>query len=120
MNSKCGLSEVMPIWSNPGYIAGSRLWDNVCEIINQANPSECQLWIDMSCGTRPYEALLPADSYIGVDVPGTGRPLEMKTPIYSLMAGCYRFPTRHWMGFFQHRYWNMYRTQMVICKKSIG
>jgi len=38
------------------------------------------VWLDIGCGTRPYEGLFASVIYIGVDVPESGRPLQMKQP----------------------------------------
>lgn len=37
-------------------------------------------WIDMGCGTRPYEYLFENVKYLGVDVEESGRPGHMKKP----------------------------------------
>jgi SAM-dependent methyltransferase len=37
-------------------------------------------WLDVGCGTRPYESSFPNDTYFGVDVEESGRDAYMKIP----------------------------------------
>ena len=68
-----------PMWSNPAYIAESRLHANLRDALGDlCRP--CERWIDVGCGTRPYEHLFRGAHYIGVDVPRSGRAPELKKP----------------------------------------
>lgn len=37
-------------------------------------------WLDVGCGTRPYENLFPHGTYLGVDVIQSGREMSLKFP----------------------------------------
>lgn len=71
---------VAPIWSNPSFIAESRLRLRLGACLRELSIDGREKWLDIGCGTRPYAALFPAGVYVGVDVPESGRPNTMKLP----------------------------------------
>jgi len=71
---------VAPIWSNPSYIAQSRLRGLVRQCLGEVDFGMRKNWLDIGCGTRPYEAMFSAGTYLGTDVPASGRPDALKLP----------------------------------------
>jgi SAM-dependent methyltransferase len=71
---------ISPVWSNPSFIAERRLARSLSGIFSLLDIEGTQRWIDIGCGTRPYEGFFPAGAYIGIDVPASGRPDTLKKP----------------------------------------
>ena len=70
------------IWLNPAWITESRLYSYLRREISQCAPQAGEKWLDVGCGSRPYESMFPQGSYVGVDVASSGRPADMKMPDY--------------------------------------
>jgi len=47
-------------------------------------------WLDIGCGSRPYEALFNVEQFIGLDVIESGRPTDLKLP--DVLFDGIRFP----------------------------
>ena len=71
---------ILPVWANPSFIAESSLARGIGGIFARFGIDITQRWVDVGCGTRPYEAFFPGGVYIGIDVPASGRPDELKHP----------------------------------------
>lgn len=70
----------MTIFSNPIWITETRLAKYISEAICSAAVQPAEKWLDIGCGSRPYEKWFPSGSYIGVDIENSGRPVSMKAP----------------------------------------
>lgn len=75
-------STLTTILFNPAWIAEARLCKYISEAINTLRIEPGVRWLDVGCGSRPYESLFPLGTYIGVDVAVSGRPAGMKMPDY--------------------------------------
>lgn len=71
---------VLPVWANPSFIAEGSLARGISDIVAGLDIDTSHRWADVGCGTRPYEALFPLGTYVGIDVPVSGRPGELKLP----------------------------------------
>jgi len=65
---------------NPAWITETRLYKYISEAISTLKIEPGDKWLDVGCGSRPYESLFPCGTYIGVDVAVSGRPAGMKVP----------------------------------------
>lgn len=70
------------IFFNPIWITESRLRKYLTESVAALGIQSGEQWVDVGCGSRPYEHLFPKGSYIGVDVEDSGRDVSMKMPDY--------------------------------------
>ncbi len=73
-------STITPVWSNPSFIAERGLVHSLSGIFSVLDVEGTQRWVDIGCGTRPYEGFFPAGAYTGIDVPASGRPDALKKP----------------------------------------
>ena len=71
---------LMSIFFNPIWITETRLAKYISEAICSASIRPAEKWLDIGCGSRPYEKWFPPSSYIGVDIEDSGRPVSMKAP----------------------------------------
>ncbi len=69
-----------PVWVNPSFIAERGLAAGISRLLLLARLERGQRWVDIGCGTRPYEPLFPAGTYTGLDVLSSGRPDTLKRP----------------------------------------
>lgn len=69
------------IW-NPIYIHSHKTSRSIKKLIFNSKIENYHKWIDVGCGTRPYESYFPNGSYIGVDVEVSGAKNSMKNPDY--------------------------------------
>lgn len=65
---------------NPIWITETRLFKYINEAVGSVKIQPGEKWLDIGCGFRPYEKLLPSGTYIGVDIEESGRPIDMKVP----------------------------------------
>ncbi|MDQ6991484.1 MAG: class I SAM-dependent methyltransferase, partial [Mariprofundaceae bacterium] len=65
---------------NPVWITEHYLYLALRRGVFNLGCSDSEIWLDIGCGTRPYEHLFSNVTYIGVDVSESGRPLGMKHP----------------------------------------
>jgi len=63
---------------DPAFIAGRGLSRAVARCVAHAAPSASDTWIDVGCGSKPYECLFAVDRYVGLDVEVSGHPVENK------------------------------------------
>jgi SAM-dependent methyltransferase len=75
-------SLLKSILFNPIWITETRLFKYISEAISSVKIQPGEKWLDIGCGSRPYEKFFPSGTYIGVDVQDSGRPVSMKTPDY--------------------------------------
>lgn len=73
-------TALMAILFNPVWITEARLYKYISEAISALRIGPNDKWLDVGCGSRPYESLFPRSTYIGVDVAVSGRPVGMKAP----------------------------------------
>lgn len=73
---------LLTILFNPVWITETRLYKYISEAINTLQIKSGDRWLDVGCGSRPYEPLFPCGTYIGVDVAVSGRSAGMKMPDY--------------------------------------
>ena len=66
------------IFTDPAFIARSRLRRAVETLAGQLNFTRCDTWLDLGCGSRPYEKLFAVERYIGLDVLSSGHPAADK------------------------------------------
>lgn len=66
------------VWTDPAYIARSRLQRAVAALAGQLSLSGRGTWLDLGCGSRPYESLFAVERYIGLDVLISGHPPDAK------------------------------------------
>lgn len=66
------------VWADPAFIARSRLQRAVAALADQLSLSGRGLWLDVGCGSRPYESLFAVDRYFGLDVLNSGHPPDAK------------------------------------------
>jgi SAM-dependent methyltransferase len=69
------------LW-NPVFLCESSLRSKIINAIKSFAISTNEKWLDVGCGTRPYEQHFPLETYVGVDVETSGRDLEMKSADY--------------------------------------
>ena len=68
------------VFINPAHIAERRLSSAIASIVNELRPARHELWLDVGCGSRPYEGLFKVDRFIGLDVLESGRSAQLKCP----------------------------------------
>lgn len=73
----------MPCWTrvflDPSFIAVRAIAEHMEPMLAEAvKPG--RTWLDVGCGTRPYEALFAGAKYVGVDVAESGRASGEKKP----------------------------------------
>lgn len=62
------------IFTDPAFIARSRLRQAVATLAAQLALDGRGTWLDLGCGSRPYESLFAVDHYVGLDVLSSGHP----------------------------------------------
>jgi len=80
-------------WSlliNPAYIARRGLEQSISTYVRKLNLSGSGTWLDVGCGSKPYESLFNVESYIGMDVEESGHPAEAKR--YDILYDGTTFP----------------------------
>lgn len=65
---------------NSIWITENRLSKFISKAIISVAIQSGDKWVDIGCGSRPYEKWFPSGSYIGVDIEDRGRPVSMKAP----------------------------------------
>ena len=63
---------------NPAYIARRGLAKSITHLVKQLSLDGSGVWLDVGCGSRPYESLFNVEKYIGMDVEESGHPSETK------------------------------------------
>jgi SAM-dependent methyltransferase len=66
------------VCTDPTFIARSRLRRAVAALASQLSLSGRGIWLDLGCGSRPYESLFAVERYIGLDVLSSGHPPDAK------------------------------------------
>lgn len=77
---------------NPTWIAESRLREYLSGAVCALRIQISDKWLDVGCGSRPYESLFPPGTYTGVDVADSGRPAGMKSPDFFYDGRTLPFP----------------------------
>lgn len=85
---------------NPIWITESRLRKYLSESVAAIGIQTHERWLDVGCGSRPYEHLFPAGTYIGVDVEDSGRDVSMKMPDFFYDGDVLPFPSQSIDGVF--------------------
>jgi SAM-dependent methyltransferase len=83
---------------NPIWLLGKVLERNMREVISSCNIKTSEKWLDLGCGTRPYEQLFPEGVYIGVDVEESGRGINLKSPDHFYDGKTLPFPDNSFDG----------------------
>lgn len=83
---------------NPAWIAQSRLKKYITKAVSTLGIRHSDKWLDVGCGSRPYESLFPCGTYTGVDVNDSGRPTHMKSPDYFYDGRTLPFPDQSFDG----------------------
>jgi len=68
------------IFLNPIWLLEHTIYKKLRELILSCNINNSEKWLDVGCGTRPYEHLFPQGVYFGVDVEESGREVDLKLP----------------------------------------
>jgi SAM-dependent methyltransferase len=68
------------VFVNPIFICENSLKKLIKSAINHFKINKGMRWIDVGCGTRPYEDFFPEGVYFGVDVENSGRSHGLKNP----------------------------------------
>lgn len=66
------------VFTDPAFIARSRLRRAVAALADQLSLSGSGTWLDLGCGSRPYEHLFAVGHYVGLDVLSSGHPVTDK------------------------------------------
>ncbi len=81
---------------NPTWITQHKLKKSLGKAVNALDIQEKDKWLDVGCGTKPYEFLLSSANYIGIDVVESGRAENLKSPdiyydgeILPFQEGCF-------------------------------
>jgi SAM-dependent methyltransferase len=86
------LSLRKTIFLNPIWLLERTFNIKITELILACNIKYSEQWLDVGCGTRPYEYLFPEGVYVGVDVEESGRGTELKSPDYFYDGKTLPFP----------------------------
>lgn len=86
------------IFFNPAWIAQSRLRKYITRAVTNQHVQTDDKWLDVGCGSRPYESLFPPGVYKGVDVNNSGRPASMKSPDFFYDGRTLPFPDKSFDG----------------------
>jgi SAM-dependent methyltransferase len=62
------------VFADPAFIARSRLRFAVGELVDRLALAGRGTWLDLGCGSRPYESMFDVEHYVGLDVPVSGHP----------------------------------------------
>ena len=65
---------------NPIYLCEKSLSTLIIKSIDESSIQNNEKWLDVGCGTRPYEIHFPKGTYFGVDVDHSGRDIKLKSP----------------------------------------
>lgn len=68
------------VFTDPAYIARSRLRRAVEALVGRLVFDGRGTWLDLGCGSRPYETLFDVECYFGLDVVTSGHPEAGKRP----------------------------------------
>jgi SAM-dependent methyltransferase len=68
------------VFTDPAFIARSRLRRAVGALAGRLALGGRGTWLDLGCGSRPYEALFDVERYFGLDVVASGHPEAGKRP----------------------------------------
>jgi len=66
------------VFTNPAYIARRGLEESISAYVRQLNLAGNGIWLDVGCGSKPYERLFNVERYIGMDIEQSGHPAESK------------------------------------------
>lgn len=80
------------VFSDPGLIARQRLQRAVSDIVGRLGLTGRGTWLDLGCGSRPYESMFAVERYIGLDVPVSGHPVDSK--LHDLLFDGNQLPIR--------------------------
>jgi SAM-dependent methyltransferase len=68
------------IFVNPAHIAERSLHASISSLVKELQPAAGELWIDVGCGSRPYQGLFHVGKFVGLDVLESGRSAALKRP----------------------------------------
>ena len=80
------------IFFNPLYLCERALEKAVSATLIELSISKGNRWLDVGCGTRPYEKYFPVGTYTGVDVMDSGRDTNLKCPDFYYDGEALPFP----------------------------
>lgn len=75
---------------NPAFITRRRLYQAIKGSVQSLMLEGKGVWLDVGCGSRPYEALFNVENYIGMDIQESGHPSENKR--YDILYDGTTFP----------------------------
>lgn len=86
------------IFLNPIWLLERTYYNNLSKLISSCNINNSEKWLDVGCGTKPYEQLFPEGVYMGVDVEESGRGTKLKSPDYFYDGKTLPFPDKSFDG----------------------
>jgi ubiquinone/menaquinone biosynthesis C-methylase UbiE len=78
------------VLTNPAFIARRALARSIRALAEGLALDGTGVWLDVGCGSRPYESFFKVGRYIGMDVAESGHPAESKK--YDLLYDGVTFP----------------------------
>lgn len=66
------------VFRDAEFIAGRGRARGISRCVEHVRPAASDTWIDVGCGSKPYESLFDVDRYVGLDVEVSGHPTEDK------------------------------------------
>jgi SAM-dependent methyltransferase len=66
------------VLTNPAFIARRGLARAIKSLVSRLDLDGTGVWLDVGCGSRPYESFFCVGRYIGMDVAESGHPAEGK------------------------------------------
>ena len=83
---------------NPIWICLYRLHGEIRQGLKVASILSSDKWLDVGCGSRPFEHLFPVGVYVGVDVKESGRSADLKSPDFYYDGEVLPFPNNYFQG----------------------
>ena len=80
------------LFFNPIWISENKLRSLIKANIISLEITPSDNWLDVGCGTRPYESYFSEGHYVGVDVESSGRDKSLKAPEYYYDGQVLPFP----------------------------
>ncbi len=78
------------VFFNPAFITRRRLYRSIRRAVSSLELEGKGVWLDVGCGSRPYESLFRVEKYIGMDIQESGHPSASKR--YDILYDGTTFP----------------------------